>query len=241
MWLAFEAPTSRADLAKFVDRARGAHIRTAHLWVENGVVGVFVPFLAPRGMLDLTPTVLAVRATRVRHAHAQRRTVFLADLADALAETELRAQSPDIALAAQQAPEDGFDLVQLGATTQAWAGVLPTRSGWQSAGQIRMADLADEARLGAAEVRAALPESAGEAVLSSVRSAVWGASANPVLTFRLDPDMAPWVPRGIAFAATTIGMAAAEALLPVSRSGEWLRIAGPGGDVLCRLRRNATR
>lgn len=143
---------SARDALTFAGRAAQAGAEGVRLQGGRGVLAMTSAALAPQGLLDRTPTVLAMR-------------VLAADpeLECDLVVAELTATDDPVALAL---PET--------AIAPAWAGVAPPRSGWQAAGEIGAATLASRAQWGIAAVAERLPQNPGEDAVRAVRGAVWG-------------------------------------------------------------------
>lgn len=143
---------SAHDALTFAGRAAQAGADGVRLQGAGGVLAMTAAALAPQGLLDRTPTVLAMR-------------VLAADpeLECDLVVTEL---SPTDDPAALALPDT--------AIAPAWAGVAPPRSGWQRAGEISAATLASRAQWGIAAVAERLPKDPGEDAVRSIRGAVWG-------------------------------------------------------------------
>lgn len=106
--------------------------------------------------------------------------------------------------------------------TAAWAGVLPPRGSWEAAGTLDAPSLAAVAEDGISRVAAALPSDPGEALVTKVRRAVWGA------------EVAPQVPAAAAFCAQSLGFLAGETVVSRHRSGAWTRLSTGRGHVLFR-------
>jgi hypothetical protein len=109
--------------------------------------------LAPKGLLDRTPTVLAMR---MLHADPELECDFVVALLDKDADPRKLAL-PDEAI------------------SPAWAGIAPPRAGWERAGEIDAAVLASRAQWGIAAVAHQVPDNLGEDAVRAVRGSVWGA------------------------------------------------------------------
>ena len=154
MLSAFASSTrSRArDALTFAGRGERAGADGVRLQARGGVLAMTSAALAPQGLLDRTPTVLAMRVLAVDPE-------LECDLVvDALRETEdvLALALPDTAMA------------------PAWAGVAPPRGGWGAAGEISAAALAERSQWGISAVARQLPTDPGEDVVRTVRGAIWG-------------------------------------------------------------------
>ena len=158
--LIFPDSESARDALTFAGRSEHAGADGVRLQAGGGVLAMTSAALAPQGLLDRTPTVLAMRALRVDPE-------LECDLVVAsLGETEDAAQLelPDTALA------------------PAWAGVAPPRGGWEHRGEIAAATLAARAQWGISAVAHQLPDSPGEDIVRTVRGAVWGEADDDVLS-----------------------------------------------------------
>ncbi|GAB2508266.1 hypothetical protein GCM10027064_02100 [Microbacterium petrolearium] len=144
---------SARDALTFAGRAAQAGAEGVRLQGAGGVLAMTSAALAPHGLLDRTPTVLAMR-------------VLAADpeLECDLVVAELAATDDPTALAL---PET--------AIAPAWAGIAPPRAGWEARGEIAAATLASRAQWGIAAVAERLPQNPGEDAVRAVRGAVWGA------------------------------------------------------------------
>lgn len=144
---------SARDALTFAGRAAQAGADGVRLQGANGVLAMTAAPLAPQGLLDRTPTVLAMR-------------VLAADpeLECDLVVAELAATDDPVALGLPDT-----------AIAPAWAGVAPPRGGWEPRGRISAATLASRAQWGIAAVAERLPQNPGEEAVRAVRGAVWGA------------------------------------------------------------------
>ncbi|OCG75661.1 hypothetical protein [Microbacterium sediminis] len=143
---------SAHDALTFAGRAAQAGSDGVRLQGAGGVLAMTAAALAPQGLLDRTPTVLAMR-------------VLAADpeLQCDLVVAELTATDEPVALALPDT-----------AIAPAWAGVAPPRGGWERRGEIAAATLASRAQWGIAAVAERLPQNPGEDAVRAVRGAVWG-------------------------------------------------------------------
>ncbi|MDQ1076792.1 hypothetical protein [Microbacterium sp. SORGH_AS_0969] len=175
------------------------------LRAASGVLASTAAPLAPRGLFDATPTVLGMRVSAI--------------------DPELECDLVVEASALLPAPDDASAVVlPETATSPAWAGISPPRSGWEQTDAIDAAVLASRAQYGVAAVADSLPTDAGEDVVRTVRAQVWG-----------QPDEAlGGLPLGTAFAAFALGFIAGEEQAPVRTSGTWTRVTLTRGHVLVR-------
>ncbi|MBN9212828.1 MAG: hypothetical protein BGO45_09860 [Microbacterium sp. 71-36] len=203
--LMFPDPQAAADLLTFASRAVRLGDGTVRLRADGGVLVTTAAPLAPRGLLDATPTVLGLRVSAI--------------------DPELECDLVVEAAALLPAPDDAQAVVLPDtATSPAWAGISPPRGGWEQKDAIDAAVLASRAQYGVAAVADALPENAGEDVVRVVRGQVWG-----------QPDEAlGGLPLGTAFAAFALGFIAGGEEAVVRTSGSWTRVTLARGHVLVR-------
>lgn len=198
-------PLSVQDALTFAARAARSGEDAVRLQASGGTLAMTAAPLAPRGLLDQTPTVLALRAVR--------------------ADPELVCDLVVVASALRAADDDphAIELPDT-AISAAWAGITPPRAGWTDVGVLAADVLAARAQWGSAAVAHALPQDPGEEIVRIVRGTVWGEP---------DPDLDD-LPRGVAFVAFTMGFIGGAELAPVRRSGPWTRISLARGHVLAR-------
>ncbi len=203
--LLFPDPQAAADLLTFASRAIRLGDGTVRLRAAAGVLATTAAPLAPRGLFDATPTVLGMRVSAI--------------------DPELECDLVVEASALLPAPDDASAVVlPETATSPAWAGISPPRSGWEQTDAIDAAVLASRAQYGVAAVADALPADAGEDVVRVVRAQVWG-----------QPDDAlGGLPLGTAFAAFALGFIAGGEEASVRTSGAWTRVTLTRGHVLVR-------
>ncbi|GGH39025.1 hypothetical protein [Microbacterium album] len=141
------------DALTFARRAARIGDEGVRLQGSGGVLVMSAAALAPHGILDRTPTVLALR-------------VIAAD-------PELQC---DLVVSELSETEDPTSLgLPDTAIAPAWAGIAPPRAGWEPQGEIPAATLAARAQWGIAAVAERVPRDAGEEVVRAVRGDVWGA------------------------------------------------------------------
>jgi len=201
----FPDPQAAADLLTFASRAIRLGDGAVRLRADRGVLVTTAAPLAPRGLFDATPTVLGLRVSEI--------------------DPELECDLVVEASALLPAPDDASAIVLPDtATSPAWAGVSPPRSGWKRTDAIDAAVLASRAQYGVAAVADALPADAGEDVVRAIRAQVWG-----------HPDQAlGGLPLGTAFAAFALGFIAGGEEAAVRTSGVWTRVTLARGHVLVR-------
>lgn len=204
-------PETRDDLRTFLERLHKAGQPEARVTSRGRVLAVYGCTQAPRGITDVVPVVLVMRAFPLQAAPEPGvdTTVTVRSLLDRLARldgAELELDLPDVTMMA------------------AWAGVLPPVSGWERTGSLDPASLAQVARAGIERVAAALPDDPGEAVVHRVRASVWGL------------EIAPGIPAAAAFAAESMGFLGAPGGEPaqIARSLTWTRVTCAHGHVVVR-------
>ncbi|MFG6491801.1 hypothetical protein [Microbacterium sp. P03] len=203
--LLFLDPHAAADAMTFAGRASRLAEDAVRLQAAGGTLAMTAAPLAPRGLLDSTPTVLALRALPV--------------------DPELECDIVVTASALSPSADDAaaIDLPE-SAQSAAWAGISPPRSGWTELPGITASTLAERAQWGIAAVAEGMPQNAGEDAVRAIRASVWGAP---------DAQMDD-LPRGAAFAAFAMGFVAGEETARVLTSGPWTRLTLARGHVLVR-------
>nr|WP_208379941.1 hypothetical protein [Microbacterium endophyticum] len=197
---------SASDLVTFASRAAklGAESRV-RLQAAGGTIAMTTAILSPKGLLDTTPTILAMRALPV--------------------DPELVC---DFVVAADELvtdPDDSSSVILPGnSVTAAWAGIAPPRGGWEPAEPIAASVVAARAQWGIAAVSDAMPQDAGEDIVHGVRASIWGVP---------DGELAG-LPLGVAFAAFTMGFIAGDEMAPLRRAPSWQRLTFTRGHVLVR-------
>ncbi|GAA1847448.1 hypothetical protein ACFQZV_08815 [Microbacterium koreense] len=203
--LLFTDALGAADALTFAGRAAALGDGIVRLRADGGVLVMSCAPLAPRGLLDATPTVLGLRVLAVDPELACDLLVDGAALG--AVDGDPRALSlPDTARSA------------------AWAGVSPPRGGWAVAGTVAASTLANRAQWGIAAVAEGVPVDAGEDAVRAVRASVWG---------RPDESLQD-MPLGVAFAAFALGFIGGEESAQVRTAGPWTRVSLARGHVLAR-------
>lgn len=198
-----DAPTA-ADVLVFAQRAARLGDGAVRLKAEGGVLALTAAPLAPRTLLESTPTVLGMRLVRV--------------------DPELVCDLAVDAVGLMSSDDPRALILPDSAVTATWAGVSPPRTGWSAAGEISAATLAARAQWGIAAVAEGVPTDAGDDAVHAVRSSIWGAP---------DDDLAG-LPLGVAFAAFALGFIVGEEAASVRRAGPWTRLTLARGHVLTR-------
>jgi hypothetical protein len=207
--LDFGDPRAVADLRTFLARARAVEDGAVRFQAVGGVLAVYVCVLSPRVLGEATPTVLGLRTVALARPAELDATVAIASVFDRFARLGEDATLLDVPSSHIRTP---------------WAAVSPPRGPWRPLGRLDGQQIAAAAAAGIAEVAGAVPDRPGSAVVHGVRAAVWGR----------DLEGTPGVPAGAAFAAHTLGFAAAGEPLDLFESGPWVRLSSHRGHVLCR-------
>ena len=203
--LIFPDAEAAGDALVFAARAARLGDDEVRLRAEAGVLLMTAAPLAPRGLLDATPTVIAMRALAV--------------------DPELVCDFVVTASTLALAPDDQHALLlPATALSPAWAGISPPRAGWSADGTIAASMLAALAQRGIAAVAEAVPSDAGEDIVRTVRAHVWGEQM----------DELHGLPLGAAFAALALGFIGGDEQARVFRAGGWTRVSLARGHVLVR-------
>ncbi len=202
--LLFPDALSAADALVFAERSTRLGDGTVRLKAQGGALQLTTAPLAPRTLLEATPTVLGMRIVRVDPE-------LVCDLV--VPGESVQASDDPLALALPDT-----------AVTASWAGISPPRAGWAAEGELAASTLAARAQWGIASVAEAVPVDAGDDAVHAVRSAIWGAA---------DDELAG-LPLGVAFAAFALGFIAGEESATIRRSGPWTRVTLTRGHVLTR-------
>jgi len=203
--LLFADPASTADALTFAARAARFTVEGLRLQASGGVLAMTAAPLAPRGLGDATPTVLAMRTLSADPELVCDLVVDASALA-AVTDDPLALTLPETALSA------------------AWAGIAPPRGGWEPRAGIDASVLAAKAQGGIARVSDVVPTDAGEDVVRAVRAAVWGAP----------DDELGGLPLGVAFAALSMGFISGAETARVFSSGPWTRVTLDRGHIVVR-------
>jgi hypothetical protein len=203
--LRFPDSEARDDFLTFSSRASRLSDPEVRLEASGGTLALWAPILVPRGLLDRTPTILALRALPVDPE-------LVCDLVVAAASVAAAEHDPT---AAELPPT---------AVRAAWAGVSAPRAGWTPVRTIESADVAARAHEGMARVAEVVPSDAGAEAVQRVRSAVWG---EPVEAWS-------GLPLGAGFAAVALGFIVGSERVHLLSSGAWARLSFARGHVLVR-------
>lgn len=145
-------PSTARDVATFVGRAGRISDEGVRMQASGGVLALTTAALAPQGLFDQTPTVLAMRIVR---ADPELTCDIVVDQVTPVDDPE-----------ALQLPEMGL--------SPAWAGVAPPRSGWVHSGELQADVVAQRAQWGISAVARGTPDIAGEEAVRSLRARIWG-------------------------------------------------------------------
>jgi hypothetical protein len=204
----FADPQTVADLRTFTARARANDDGGMRLVAAGQVLAGYVSVLRPAVLGEGVPTVLGLRTMALAREADVDVTVSLGSVLDRLA----RMQGVDVE----------FSLPTT-SVIETWAGILPPRTGWTPVGTVGCDRLEQSAREGVAAVARSLPERPGAPLVSSARTAVWGAPLDGV------PGR---VPAGAAFGAFSLGFLEPGTEATIHTHGRWSRLSSPRGHVL---------
>lgn len=140
------------DVLTFVGRAGRISDEGVRLQGAQGVLVLSAAALAPHGLFDQTPTILAMRIVR--------------------ADPELQCDLVVDALSATSDPSQ-LELPQTG-RAPAWAGVAPPRSGWIVGSTLDASVIAQRAQWGISAVARGAGPGSGEEAVRTLRAAIWG-------------------------------------------------------------------
>ena len=149
-----DVPTA-SDALVFAQRAARLGDGAVRLRAQDGLLVMTSAPLAPRTLLDSTPTILGMRIIAVDPEVV---CDLVVDASTLRASGETHLALPDSAV------------------TAAWAGISPPRAGWEASGETAAATLASRAQWGIAAVAEGVPTDAGDDVVHAVRASIWGAA-----------------------------------------------------------------
>ncbi|MGQ7313055.1 hypothetical protein ACUOFU_15215 [Microbacterium arabinogalactanolyticum] len=146
-----DADTAR-DVLTFSGRASKAGADGVRLQATGGVLAVTSAALAPQGLFDQTPTILAMRIVRADPELS----------CDLVVDSLKEGRNPDeLAL-----PDT--------ALSPAWAGIAPPRGGWEHVADLSAGLIAERALWGISAVAHGSPDGAGEDAVRALRARIWG-------------------------------------------------------------------
>ncbi|MFS0893640.1 hypothetical protein [Microbacterium sp. 179-I 3D3 NHS] len=145
---------SAQDVSTFVGRATRVTEDGVRLQASGGVLALTTAVLAPHGLFDSTPTVLAMR---IVHADPELECDIVVDRLDPT--------DDPVRLAL---PETGL--------SPAWAGIAPPRGEWVAASSLSASTIAQRAQWGISAVARGAGPGSGEEAVRALRAAIWGES-----------------------------------------------------------------
>lgn len=145
-------PPTASDVLTFLGRANQISEDGVRLQASGGVLAMTAAALAPEGLFDQTPTILAMRIVN--------------------ADPELQC---DIVVD-ELSPDDDERMLRLPETgrSPAWAGIAPPRGGWQRSAELDAAIVAQRAQWGISAVARGAGQGSGEEAVRALRAAIWG-------------------------------------------------------------------
>lgn len=205
-------PQAGPDLINYLNRARRINDGAARLIAEDSLLQVYVGVFFPRGLLDSTPTVLGLRVLEM----SQPAQFDLVVPLEALVSRVERSATEEGGAIRLPSPSPSLQ----------WAAITPPREGWRKRLGVPGEALRQVAAEGVAQVKNALPDGAGEAIVQKVRSEVWGQ----------DVPGKKGIPWGAGFAADALGFAG-DRSLGVHTLDNWVRLTSKHGYVLVKTGR----
>lgn len=202
--LIFPDAHAATDALTFAGRTSRVGDGAVRLRAADGTLVMTSAPLAPRGLFDATPTVLALRMLPVDPE-------LVCDVVVEASELIPTSDPRAVAL-----PEQGL--------SPAWAGISPPRSGWADAGSLPASTLAARAQWGITAVAESIPQNPGEDAVRTVRAAVWGAP----------DESLQGLPLGVAFAAFTLGFIVGDEVAHARSAGVWTRLSLSRGHIIVR-------
>ncbi len=211
--LGFADVESLQDLSTYVARAKHLDADGAiRLQAAGRVLAAWVRVLPGQGLLG-HGLVLGLRTMPLERDHELDVTVPLSGLSDRFAR--------------RSAEGDTGTEISVPPTTvnPPWAALTPPRTEWEPRATVASETLIDVARESIDAVAQGTPQGAGAAAVAALRQRVWGADL---------PDVPAGTPRGVAFAAFSLGFAQPGSEATILRHGPWTRVSLAGGHVLAR-------
>lgn len=146
-----DAETSK-DVLTFVGRAARISDEGVRLQASNGVLALTTAALAPHGLFDQTPTVLAMR---IVHSDPELECdIVVSQLTEGDSARSLTL------------PDTGM--------SPSWAGIAPPRSAWEQASSLPASVIAQRAQWGISAVARGATPGSGEEAVRALRAAIWG-------------------------------------------------------------------
>jgi hypothetical protein len=192
------------DLGLYLRRARSLDADGAIRLQSRGVaLAAYVGVLPGHGLMT-TGAIIGLRVMALAEPADVDVTVSLASVTDRLA-------------------RGGTSTLSIPPATVrvAWAAMAPPRSGWETVGDVSVAELKTDARHGIAEIAQGVPEGSGAEAVAALRRRVWAR----------DSRTTPPIPSGAAFAAYALGFLTQESAR-VFAHGRWTRLSTATGHVL---------
>jgi hypothetical protein len=140
------------DVLTFVGRAARIGDEGVRLQGARGVLALSTAALAPHGLFDQTPTVLAMR---IVHADPELECDIVVDRLSTTDDPQRL-----------ELPETGL--------SPAWAGVAPPRGDWVASTSLPASVIANRAQWGISAVARGATPGAGEEAVRALRAAIWG-------------------------------------------------------------------
>ena len=171
-----DVPTA-SDALVFAQRAARLGDGAVRLRAQDGLLVMTSAPLAPRTLLEATPTILGMRIIAVDPEVV---CDLVVDASTLRASGETHLALPDSAV------------------TAPWAGISPPRSGWEASGETAAARLASRAQWGIAAVAEAVPTDAGAIAAAALPGAGFACEADGDRTrcTRTDGDLVETIEAG---------------------------------------------
>ncbi|KJL18642.1 hypothetical protein RN51_03481 [Microbacterium oxydans] len=145
-------PDTAKDVLTFVGRATRITDEGVRLQAADGVLALTTAALAPHGLFDQTPTILAMRIVH--------------------ADPELECDVVVVQLTQTDEPRQ-LGLPETG-LSPAWAGVAPPRGAWEPLAVLDASTIAQRAQWGISAVARGAAPGSGEEAVRALRAAIWG-------------------------------------------------------------------
>jgi len=204
--LRFADTATIEDLATYVSRARSLDADGAiRLQSFGSTLAAYVGVLPGHGLMT-AGAVIGLRVMALAEPADVDATVSLASVSDRLARCGVSTLS-----------------IPPSTVRAGWAASAPSRSGWESVGELSMTELKLVASQGIAEIAQGAPKGSGASLVAALRQRVWGR----------DSQTTPPIPSGAAFAAYALGFLTQESAR-VFAHGRWTRLSTATGHVLVR-------
>ncbi|AXL12062.1 hypothetical protein DXT68_07870 [Microbacterium foliorum] len=146
-------PETSKDVLTFIGRATRISDEGVRLQAAGGVLALTGAALAPHGLFDQTPTVLAMRIVQ--------------------ADPELECDVVVASLTADEQDDRALVLPETG-LSPAWAGIAPPRGRWMAESSLAASVIAQRAQWGISAVARGATPGSGEEAVRALRAAIWG-------------------------------------------------------------------